>query len=154
MEYIQRGNIITTRTFSKIYGLAGLRIGYGVSNAQIIELMNKVREPFNVNSLAQAAAVAALDDEKFVLKIRKHTDQGRKQLYEGFQKLELDYIPSATNFILVHFGKKAEDIYQKLLKAGLITRYMSPWGLNEYIRITIGTKRQNKELLKTISDML
>ena len=154
LKYRDTGNIITTRTFSKIFGLAGLRIGYGISAPEISELMNKVREPFNVNSLAQAAALAALDDTAFVSKVRRLTDKGKKQLYDGFKELGIDYVPSATNFILVNFCDKADSIYDKLLRSGLITRHMGGWGLKNYLRITIGTERENERLLKRLKEIL
>jgi len=154
LKYRDTGNIITTRTFSKIFGLAGLRIGYGISTPEIGELMNKVREPFNVNSLAQAAALAALDDTAFVSKVRRLTDKGKKQLYDGFKELGIDYVPSATNFILVNFCDKADSIYDKLLRSGLITRHMGGWGLKNYLRITIGTERENERLLKRLKEIL
>ncbi|WP_455364144.1 histidinol-phosphate transaminase [[Eubacterium] cellulosolvens] len=154
LKYQNKGNIITTRTFSKIYGLAGLRVGYGVSTPEIIELMNKVREPFNVNSLAQVAALAALDDKNHVRRVRRLTDKGKKQLYTAFEKLGVNYVPSATNFILVDFGENAEQIYNELMKKGIITRYMSAWGLKNYIRVTIGTEDENKKLIKRLNLIL
>ncbi|MEM4246564.1 MAG: histidinol-phosphate transaminase [Candidatus Bathyarchaeia archaeon] len=154
LAYQNNGNIITTRTFSKIYGLAGLRIGYGVSTPDIIELMNKVREPFNVNSLAQAAALAALDDKAFVNRVRRLTDKGKNQLYEGFKELGINYIPSATNFILVDLGDKSEYVYNELMKRGVITRYMAAWGLKNYLRVTVGTDLENRKLLQRLRQVL
>jgi histidinol-phosphate aminotransferase len=144
MDYLDRGNIVTARTFSKVYGLAGLRLGYAVGDKEIIEGMNKVREPFNVNLLAQEAAVAALDDEEYLRFVRRETDKGKKYLCDELTKLSLSYVPSATNFILVRLGPSAEEIYQKLLRAGVIVRYMKAWGLAEYVRVTIGTEDENK----------
>jgi histidinol-phosphate aminotransferase len=150
MNYFRKKNIIITRTFSKAYGLAGLRIGYGISQAQIIELMNKVREPFNVNSLAQEAAIAALEDTQHLSKVLEKTEKGEKQLYQGFTRLGIEYIPSATNFISVKLGPQSESIVNEMMKYGVITRYLGAWGLPEHIRITIGTEKENEKLLNVL----
>jgi histidinol-phosphate aminotransferase len=154
MRYMGRGNIITTRTFSKIYGLAGLRLGYGVADKKIIDGMNKVREPFNVNLLAQEAALAALDDEEYVRFVREETDKGKKFLYSEFERLGLEYVPSATNFILVKLGSNSEEIYQRLLRSGVIVRHMKAWGLGEYVRVTIGRDDENRFFIKTLEKIL
>jgi histidinol-phosphate aminotransferase len=154
LRYHDRGNIITSRTFSKIYGLAGLRIGYAVSSKGIIDLMNRVREPFNVNSLAQSAALAALDDEEFVKMVREKTDQGKRLLYSELDKIGVRYIQSATNFVLIEIGKKAEAVYESLLRQGVIVREMSPWGLEGYIRVTVGSEYENRIFLSTIRKAL
>jgi len=154
MRYMGRGNIITTRTFSKIYGLAGLRLGYGVADKKIIDGMNKVREPFNVNLLAQEAALAALDDEEYVRFVREETDKGKKFLYSEFERLGLEYVPSATNFILVKLGSNSEKIYQRLLRSGVIVRHMKAWGLGECVRVTIGRDDENRFFIKTLEKIL
>jgi len=154
MRYMGRGNIITTRTFSKIYGLAGLRLGYGVADKKIIDGMNKVREPFNVNLLAQEAALAALDDEEYVRFVREETDKGKKFLYSEFERLGLEYVPSATNFILVKLGSNSEEIYQRLLRSGVIVRHMKAWGLGECVRVTIGRDDENRFFIKTLEKIL
>lgn len=154
LRYQERGNIITSRTFSKIYGLAGLRIGYAVSSRQIIDLMNRVREPFNVNSLAQSAALAALDDEEFVKMVRERTDQGKRLLYTELDKIGVKYIQSATNFVLIEIGEKAEAVYESLLRQGIIVREMSPWGLGGYIRVTVGSEYENRIFLSTLRKAL
>ncbi|MGQ9543833.1 MAG: histidinol-phosphate transaminase [Candidatus Bathyarchaeia archaeon] len=154
MKYMGRGNIITTRTFSKIYGLAGLRLGYGVADKKIIEGMNKVREPFNVNLLAQEAALAALEDEEYVKFVRRETDKGKRFLYNEFGRLGLEYVPSATNFILVRLGPKAEEVYQRLLRVGVIVRHMKAWGLSEYVRVTVGREDENRFFIKNLETIL
>jgi histidinol-phosphate aminotransferase len=154
MNYHKRGNIITTRTFSKAYGLAGLRIGYAISEPDIIDLMSKVREPFNINLLAQVAAEEALDDEKHVESIIQMTDEGKKYLYKELSRLGIEYIPSATNFILIKLEKQAELITKKMVQQGVVTRYMGAWGLHNHIRVTIGTKDENERFLELLTKLI
>ena len=150
LPYLRRKNIIITRTFSKIYALAGLRIGYGLAKKELIEAMDKVREPFNVNSVAQIASLAALRDRGFVSKSLRLIDSGRKYIYHNLKLLGYEYIPSATNFILINLMKDSGKIYNKLLKKGIIVREMSAWGLNGFIRVTIGTPKENKKFIETL----
>lgn len=147
-------NIIVTRTFSKMYGLAGLRIGYGIANAQLIDLLNRIREPFNVNSLAQVAAMAVLKDRAYYRGLAKKVNAQRQYLYEGFRKINLDFVTSCTNFILVKTNDKAARVSKKLMKKGIIVRDMNVWGLSNFIRITIGTAQENKRLMKTLKEIL
>ncbi|MBS7645212.1 MAG: histidinol-phosphate transaminase [Candidatus Bathyarchaeia archaeon] len=149
-----KGNIITARTFSKAYGIAGLRVGYAIAEPSIIELMNKVRSPFNVNSLAQIAAEAALDEEEYVKRVVEKTEKGKRQLYEGLKDLGLEYIPSAANFVLIRLGGGAAAIAQELMMKGIITRYMGPWGLPEHIRVTVGTEEENRVFLKALGESI
>jgi histidinol-phosphate aminotransferase len=139
-------NLIVTRTFSKAYGLAGLRIGYAVAHPEVADLMNRVRQPFNVNSLAQAAAAAALDDEDFLARSYALNQAGMAQLTQGFARLELEYIPSFGNFVSVKVGAAA-DIYQQLLRAGVIVRPIASYGMPEYLRVTVGLHDQNEKFL-------
>ncbi|MGC8849932.1 MAG: histidinol-phosphate transaminase [Candidatus Bathyarchaeia archaeon] len=148
----EKANIITSRTFSKAYGIAGLRIGYAIAEPPIIELMNKVRNPFNVNLLAQIAAEAALDEEEYVKRVVEKTEKGKRQLYRGLKDLGVEYIPSAANFVLIRLGGGANVIAQELMKKGIITRYMGPWGLPEHIRVTVGTEEENRAFLKALSE--
>lgn len=148
------GNIITARTFSKAYGLAGLRIGYAIAQPLIIELMNKVRNPFNVNALAQIAAVAALKEEKYVKQVVEKTRKNKMLLYRCLEELGIEYIPSATNFVLIRLGEEAPSVAQELMKRGIITRYMGPWGLPEHIRVTVGTEEENKSFLKALKESI
>lgn len=154
LNYISRKNVIVTRTFSKSYGLAGLRIGYGVSNAAIIKYMEAVREPFNINSLAQAASVAALKDKKFLANIKKKTHEGRRFLYGELGNLGLRYIPSVTNFVLFEAGKDASKICKKLMKQGVIVRDMNAWGLDNFIRVTVGKEKENKRFIKELKKII
>jgi histidinol-phosphate aminotransferase len=142
IQYIQQGkSILVLRTFSKIYGLASLRIGYGFSHASIISEMNKVRQPFNVNGLAQKAALAALDDEQHVKKSKKINETGKRFLYKELKKLKLRFIPTEANFIYVILDdNNAFKLYNDLLELGVIVR---PMGKQE-IRITIGLPKENK----------
>ncbi|MEE8317623.1 MAG: histidinol-phosphate transaminase [Candidatus Omnitrophota bacterium] len=154
LDYIQTGNVIVTRSFSKSYGLAGLRIGYGVSNPETIRYMESVREPFNVNLLAQVAAVAALKDKKFLSKTKRMTQQGKRFLYSEFKNMGLRYVPSVTNFILFEVGKDAGRICKALLKKGIITRDMNPWGLDTFIRVTVGRENDNRRFIKALKKII
>jgi len=147
-------NVIITRSFSKIYSLAGLRIGYGIADKGMIEDMGKVREPFNVNSLAQEAAIASLKDDDFVLKTKRLTEEGKNFLYDQLDCMGIMYIPSATNFILLNIGKAAPKIYNRLLKKGIIVRNMQGWGLSDFLRVTVGTKIENKKFIKALEEVL
>jgi len=149
-----RNNVVILRTFSKIYGLAGLRIGYGIAQSQIIEILNRARPPFNVNSLAQVAALASLRDEDQITQSRKLISQEKKFLYSHLEKLKLSYIPTQANFILIKIGKKAPDVEKRLLEKGIIVRGMEAYNLNEYIRLTIGTRQQNEEFVRALGKAL
>jgi histidinol-phosphate aminotransferase len=138
--------VICLRTFSKIYGLAGFRIGYGYAAEDFIGLLNRVRQPFNVNSLAQVAAIAALEDEAFVARSRKINAAGVRQLNRGFAKLGLESAPTAANFILVRVGD-GDAVFQRLQRAGVIVRPVRGYGLPEWVRVTVGTRAQNERLL-------
>ena len=146
--------LIVTRTFSKAYGLAGLRIGYGIASPSLIAAMDAVREPFNVNSLAQAAATAALDDTAFLAKSRKLVDEGRRYVTGEFDRLKLRYVPSAANFILLQPGIGAAGIAQALLRRGVIVREMSGWKLSGCLRVTIGTMAENRRFIAALQRSL
>ena len=146
-------NLIVARTFSKAYGLAGLRVGYGVCNARVADLLNRVRQPFNVNTLALAAAAAALDDDKHVQRTRALNSSGMQQLTAGFRALRLEYIPSVGNFICVHVGQAAA-VYEKLLRAGVIVRPVANYGMPEHLRITIGLEQENQRFLEALQQAL
>ena len=145
--------MIVTRSFSKAYGLAGIRIGYGFSTPEIADYLNRVREPFNVNSLAQAAALAALDDRSHLEKTRKMVREGRRYLYRHFDEMGLRYVPSQTNFILVNAGD-GKALYEKLLKFGILVRDMTAWKLDAFVRVTIGTMEENKRLVRVLKKIL
>ncbi|MBI5417938.1 histidinol-phosphate transaminase [Candidatus Poribacteria bacterium] len=148
LKYISNSlRVITLRTFSKIYGLAGLRIGYAVSTPEIIQNMNKVRCPFNVNSLAEIGAIAAIDDKKYIEKTQKLMSKEKKYIYKELDKLKVKYLPSETNFILIHSGDRSQSIFESLLKEGVIVRPMGMYKLGEWLRITIGTHIMNKKFI-------
>lgn len=151
MRYFREKNFIILKTFSKIYGLAGLRLGYGITNATFVEAMNRVRQPFNVNSIAQIAAIAALDDTAHIKLTQKVVWEGKRFLYEQFDKMGLDYIPTVTNFILVSIRK---DVFGDLLKMGIIVRPMDMYGLNGYIRVTIGKEEENKKFINVLKKII
>ena len=154
LDYISSNRVIVARSFSKSYGLAGLRIGYGVSNPNIIKYMESAREPFNVNRLAQVASLAALKDKKFLSKTKEMTREGRRFLYSGFKKLGLRYVPSVTNFVLFEVGNDAGQICKKLLKKGVIVRNMKAWGMDTFIRVTVGREKENKRFIKELRKII
>lgn len=154
MDYLNKYNVIVARSFSKVYGLAGLRIGYGISDPEIISYMERVREPFNVNILAQAAALAAIDDKVFLKKTLAHVEREKKFLYAAFRRMNLRYVESATNFILLDAQRDCREIFNKLLKKGVIIRDMKVWGLDTFIRVTIGTHKENERFLKALTEVL
>jgi len=151
LQWLERyPNLIVTRTFSKIYGLAGLRIGYAVSSPELCELFNRVRQPFNGNSMALAAALAALDDDEFVANSRRNNAQGLRQLQAGCTQRGLYWIPSAGNFLTVRFGAQSQSIYQQLLQRGVIVRPVGNYGLSEFLRISVGTPAQIEQLFAAL----
>jgi histidinol-phosphate aminotransferase len=155
LQHVKQGRkVVVLRTFSKAASLAGLRVGYGVADADAIALMNRIRQPFNVNSLGQAAALSALDDEGHVLECVRMIEAGRHFLYEEFKNLGVAYVPSRANFILVDVGRSAADIYQKLLHHGVIVRPMTPFGMETALRITVGTPEENRKLIKALQAVL
>lgn len=141
-------DIIILRTFSKIYGLAGIRIGYGISRPQIIQEMERVRAPFNVNSLAQIAAASALEDEEWVARCRRLNGDGKRYLYRELDRLGINYIPSSTNFILIDTGEDDRSVFERLLKEGVITRPMGGYGLKGFIRVSVGRPNENELFIR------
>jgi histidinol-phosphate aminotransferase len=155
LNLIKQGRkVIVLRTFSKANSLAGLRVGYGIADADATALMNRIRQPFNVNSLAQVAALAALEDEGHVLECVRMIEAGRHCLYDEFKALGLKYVPSRANFILVDVGRSAADIYQKLLHQGVIVRPLTSFGMDSTLRITVGTPEENRRLIKVLRAVL
>ncbi len=147
-------NLLVSRTFSKAYGLAGLRVGYAISSPVIADVLNRVRQPFNVNSLAQAAACAALDDVDYLAASRRLNDAGMHQLEEGFRQLGLDWIPSKGNFIAVDFARDAAPINQALLREGVIVRSVAGYGMPTFLRVSIGTEQENARFLDVLRQVL
>lgn len=155
MEYIAlQYPIIVLQTFSKIYGLAGIRVGFGAAREDIIQSILKVKEPFNVNALAQDAAVAAMTDNEHITNSKKMNSQGREQLYQGFSEMNLHYVESMSNFILVKIGPEARTFNDQLLRRGIIVRYGDIWELPEYIRVSVGTVGENRVLIKVMNSLL
>lgn len=146
-------NLVVTRTFSKIYGLAGLRIGYGVASTAVADLMNRVRQPFNCNNLALVAAMAALDDQEFLNQSFEVNREGLAQLEAGFARFGLEYIPSYGNFVAFKAGDGA-GMNQKLLQQGVIVRPIAGYGMPEWLRVTIGTKAENTRFLEALQQAL
>ena len=147
-------NLIVTRTFSKIYGLAGLRVGYAISSAEVSDLLNRVRQPFNANSLALAAATASLADDEFVKASINNNKIGLQQLMDFFDSRNVAYIPSVANFLSADFGKRGDEIYQGLLQRGVIVRPVGNYNLPGYLRITIGTEQQQLVLMDKLDELL
>lgn len=146
-------NLLVCRTFSKAYGLAGLRVGFGLAHPAVADLMNRVRQPFNVSSIAQAAAIAALADHEFVDRSRMLNSRGMDLLTAGFQRLGLAWIPSRANFVAVRVGRGAE-VFQKLLRRGVIVRPIGGYGLPEYLRVSIGTETENARFLAALEAVM
>jgi histidinol-phosphate aminotransferase len=142
-------NLVITRTFSKVYGLAGLRVGYAFASREVADLMNRVREPFNVNSVALAAAAAALDDLDFVRKSYELNRIGMKQLTEGLSALGLEFIPSYGNFVSFKVPNAAE-VFQRLLKSGVIVRPIGGYGMPDHLRVSIGLESENARFLESL----
>jgi len=148
-------NLVVTRTFSKAYGLAGLRVGYGLCDPKIADLLNRVRHPFNVNSLALAAAVAALADREFVEKGCEINSSGMRQLTDGFSALGLEYIPSVGNFVSfrvprAHDKARAGAVFQSLLRQGVIVRPVGGYGMPDHLRVTVGLPEENRKFLEAL----
>lgn len=144
-------NILVTRTFSKWYGLAGLRIGYGIAEPGIVDVLNRIREPFNINTIAQAAALACLRDRAYYRRVAKAVEDGRDYLYRGLREQGLSFVESSTNFILIDVKGEGKEVARALLKQGIIVRDMGFWGLKNYIRVTIGTDKENKAFLRALT---
>ncbi len=154
LGYIDSRNVIVARTFSKAYGLSGLRIGYGVSKASLAGCLEKVREPFNVNILAQEAARAALKDASFLNRTLTHVRKERAFLYRALGRMDIRYIESATNFILIDAGMDSTVVFKKLLKKGVIVRDMKSWGFDTFIRVTVGTRAEDKRFIGALKGIV
>jgi len=155
LKYVHEGrNVIVLRTFSKIYGLAGLRIGYGISTPEIINLMNRVRQPFNSNLIAQAAARAALNDTEHVAKTLAVNSEGKKYLYKAFDELGINYVPSETNFVFVNLDRSGQEVCNELMKLGVIARPMTGYKFPNSLRVTIGTHSQNQRFIEALKKVL
>ncbi len=155
MEWLpQFPNLIVTRTFSKAYGLAGLRIGYAVSSTEIADLLNRVRQPFNVNALALLAAAAALTDDAHLVHSLRLNRQGLNQLGSAFAERDLPFIPSVANFLAVDLGRPAASVYEALLRQGVIVRPLAGYGLPNHLRVTVGSAEENRQFLGALDRVL
>ena len=143
-------HVVCLRTFSKIFGLASLRVGYGYTSPEIAALLNRVRQPFNVNAIGQVAACAALDDSEFTVRCGRDNRAGLAQLETGFRRLGLEWVPSVANFILVRVGDGA-GVFAVLQKRGVIVRPLKPYGMPDWLRVTVGTASQNERLLRELA---
>jgi len=154
LDYLDKyANMIVTRTFSKIYGLAGVRVGYGFAHPDLAAILNRVRQPFNVNALGQIGALAALDDEEFLRKTQNLVWEGLKFFYAELDKMGLEYVPTQANFFLVKVGP-AKRVYEEMLKEGVIIRNMDSYGLHEYVRINVGLPEENSRCIKSLQKVM
>ncbi len=147
-------NLVSARTFSKAYGLAGLRVGFGVSSPAVADVLNRVRQPFNVNSVALAAATAALEDTAHVARAVQTNRDGMRQLIEAFKELGLEYIPSAGNFICVDFKKPASGLYEAFLRQGVIVRPVANYGMPNHLRVTVGLPEENERFIEALEKVM
>ncbi|NHN29334.1 histidinol-phosphate transaminase [Paenibacillus agricola] len=155
LEYVRAGYpVVVLQTFSKIYGLAGLRIGFGAAPEAIIRHIVKVKEPFNVNALAQAAAAAAITDDQHVQSSSQLNTAGRERLYNALSLMGFSFTESMANFVLVELGAQAKTYYEQLLAQGVVVRYGDIWGLPQHVRITIGTTEENEFLIQALQSLL
>jgi len=152
--YRRRKNLLILRTFSKVYGLAGLRIGYAIGRPELVSAMNKLRTPFNTSGVAQAAALAALDDTEHVMRCIETNAVERRRLSEGLAKLGLRPVPSEANFVFMEVGPEAKAISDDLLHLGVIVRPLGWMGSPEAIRITVGTAEENDKCLPAMAEVL
>lgn len=155
IEYLDETRpLVTLRTFSKVYGLAGLRIGYGIMPAAVAGLLNRVRQPFNASSLAQVGAKAALDDKDFLKKTLTLTHEGLDYLYAELSRLGIKYFPTQTNFFLIDVEKDADTVFENMLEHGVIIRSMASYGYPRYIRINVGLEEENARFLEVLEKVL
>jgi histidinol-phosphate aminotransferase len=147
-------NVVILKTFSKAYGLAGLRVGYAIADAELTPYLENARQPFNVNMLAQIAATAALEDRKFLRKTRETILAGKDYLYDALARLGIAYVPTVANFILIDVGRAGVGVFREMLRYGVIVRDMQQYGLRNFIRVTIGTKKENERFIKALKKVL
>jgi histidinol-phosphate aminotransferase len=154
LRFVREGrNIVVLRTFSKIHGLAGLRIGYAVGPTDLIEVLHKTRQPFNVNSIAQAGALAALDDDEHQRETKRVTNKGRAYLHEQFAEMKLPFVPGTANFVMVHVGD-GHAVFEKLLRQSIIVRPLKGYNLPEWVRISVGTMDENKKCVAALKKVM
>jgi len=154
IDYINKRNVLVLKTMSKAYGLAGVRLGYCIAQGRFTSYMERARQPFNVNLVAQAGALAALGDDEFLAQTRRVTLEGKEYLYKELASMGIACIRSVTNFILIDTGRDCEVVFHKLLEDGVIVRDMKQYNLNTFLRITIGTPAENKKFIKALKKAL
>jgi len=155
LSYLRRKKrVIILRTFSKGHGLAGLRLGYAIADPGLVSCMERVRLPFNVNILAQAAGLAALDDRDFIKRTRKIVLKGKQFIYDELSAMGIGYVPSVANFILIDAGRDSMEVFKSMLKFGVIVRDMKQYGLDNFIRLTIGTQKENTRSMRVLKKVL
>ncbi len=155
LAHIREGrNVLSIRTFSKVYGLAGLRIGYGIAYEELAQYIRRLRMPFHINAVAMRGAIAALDDREHVEKSVQHNEVEREFLYAGLEDLELPYVRSQSNFIIVKPGYDPQVIYERMLEKGVIIRPMAAFRAPDCFRITVGTRAENERLLQVLDDVM
>lgn len=147
-------NLIVLRTFSKAYGLASLRIGYGIANESLLQKIEPAREPFNTSRMAQKVAIVALEDQAFIEECKKKNEEGLQQYYAFCDKNGLNYYPSFTNFVLIDFGRQGDEVFQFLLQRGFIVRSGNALGFPTSVRITVGTKEQNEQIIELLQQFV
>ncbi len=155
LDYVRSGrNVIALRTFSKSYGLAGIRLGYGIARPDIVHHLNQVREPFNVSSIAQAAGIAALEDSDFLQRTLKMNREGKALFYDAFRRLGLSWVPTEGNFVWVDVGRPCVPVFEALLRKGIIVRTGDIFDAPTHLRVTIGTAEQNQIFLSALQEVL
>lgn len=155
LSYLRRKKrIVILRTFSKAYGLAGLRLGYAIAQPELVSYMERVKQPFNVNCLAQVAGIAAIDDKNFLKKTRRLTLEGKDFIYQALSGMGLGFVPSVANFILIDTGRDSLEVFKGMLKFGVIVRDMRQYGLRNFIRLTIGTSEENQRSMQVLRKVL
>src|SRR6266704_5589785 len=154
LQFVREGrNVIVLRTFSKIHGLAGLRIGYAVAQSDVIDVLHRTRQPFNMNSIAQAGALAALEDDAHLRETKRVIDEGRAYLQERFSEMQIPFVPAVANFVVLNVGDGCA-IFEKLLRLKIIVRPLKGDGLSEWVRISVGTMKENKKLIAALREIL
>jgi histidinol-phosphate aminotransferase len=154
LKFVRQGrDILVLRTFSKIHGLAGARLGYGIARPELIQVLQKTREPFNINGIAQAGAVASLADESHARETKRLTSEGRDFFEEEFSKMQLEFVPGVANFVLVKVGDGAA-VFRALLKRGVIVRALTGYDFPGWVRISVGTMEQNRKCIAALREAL
>ena len=154
LQFVRDGrNVVVLRTFSKIHGLAGIRIGYAIAPPEMTEVLHKTRQPFNVNSIAHAGAIAALDDEAHLRETKRVIDEGRAYLQEQLSEMQIPFVPAVANFVMVNVGD-ACAVFQKLLQRKIIVRPLKGYGLPEWVRISVGTMEENKKMIAALREVI